>query len=497
VRLKLYFLIVLLVGLVPTSLLASEDAFSILENLPAPEVKYEKAPVNSYPEIDFPSRQQIQKPVEPEPKPGKPIDPKQLIDKVAPPAMKSISRLVENLARPLEIKATDTSDTGEDEPLVDGSMGRRAPTGKFKIAAPNVNVYDNFVTLGKNQLIAEVEQSLQQNYDLFVNVVELSQKLEAEKAEKEAEKDVEEVEETEGKSYDAVFAKAEGLKKKEKWSDIESLFSDNPEAGDTQEGLEYQLEAKLNAKKPNYFHSKRIADQLIKKDKKHPLANYALALYYYNAKRPNPTKAASHLDIARNAKNPPAGASKLYWMTLLKKLWIVILILVAAIVGGIDYLRKKKKKQAALTEDISEANSEGEDNEEGKQPEEAEPASKSKLQEKLGPLLEKLNPVKEKLKPVLDKLAPLLAKLKKKKKEEQAEISADDDQVIDTEADGEELTEDSSEGEDEAESEEEAEETEYEEEGENEAESEEEVEEEAEESDSAEESEESEEEKDR
>jgi hypothetical protein len=384
-------------------------------------------------------------------------------------------------------------------------MGRRAPTGKFKIAAPKVNVYDNFVTLGKNQLIAEVEQSLQQNYDLFVNVVELSQKLEAEKAEKEAEKDVEEVEETEGKSYDAVFAKAEGLKKKEKWSDIESLFSDNPEAGDTQEGLEYQLEAKLNAKKPNYFHSKRIADQLIKKDKKHPLANYALALYYYNAKRPNPTKAASHLDIARNAKNPPAGASKLYWMTLLKKLWIVILILVAAIVGGIDYLRKKKKKQAALTEDISEANSEGEDNEEGKQPEEAEPASKSKLQEKLGPLLEKLNPVKEKLKPVLDKLAPLLAKLKKKKKEEQAEISADDDQVIDTEADGEELTEDSSEGEDEAESEEEVEEAEYEQEEELEYETEgdeaieeaEEAEEEAEESDSAEESEESEEEKDR
>ncbi len=81
--------------------------------------------------------------------------------------------------------------------------------------------------------------------------------------------------------FDSIMIAAAELQKKKDWQGIKDLFSENPEAGEIPDGLRFQLQAELNAAKPNYKAAQRFANQIIETEESDPLANFALALCYY------------------------------------------------------------------------------------------------------------------------------------------------------------------------------------------------------------------------
>jgi hypothetical protein len=318
--------------------------------------------------------------------------------------IKSLSKLVDHLSDPAkkESKNKDKEIKFKAPPKIDKS--------KIKVVEKDLKIYEGFLAF-KNIVDDNLNENFYKNLDFAQEVIEQSQRFQQQKKAKEKKEQEAETEKETGGNFDAIFAKAKALKKKENWKALGRLFQDNPEAGKTDEGLEYRIEAEIYSDKPNYYGAKRIADSLIKENRRHPLANYALALYFYNAKRPNPKRAASYLDIALKAKNPPAGASKLYWTTMLKKFWLGLVIIVAGIIGGIDYLRKKKKAKALdklkeQPETVTENEDESEEIQENKEEEKDEPpASEPGKVSKLKSLVSaKLTILKDKLKPLIDKM---------------------------------------------------------------------------------------------
>lgn len=375
--------------------MASDDALSILDSLPAPEVEYDKAPINSYPDSPKESLRRTgstAQPVEPSLNKQKSFPSNQILKNISSPALESVTRMIKNLSRaPIETKKIESNNA---DASAIASLAK-----KIEIVEKKSNLLRNFETLKKNKLVTSLQESLLKDYTLAVSVLELSQRLHDQKGQSEGEESWEN--EKDAKSFDAIFAKAKGLQKKEKWKDIQTLFKSNAEAGETKEGLEYQIEAELNSAKPKYSSARRLANELVKLNKTNPWANYALALFYQNLKRPNTKKASSHLAIALKAKKPPAGASKLYWMMLLKKLWIVLLAILAAIIGGVSHLVKKKKAASLAAEDSA--------------PGEGEAAPVVAAEPPSGKFHEMKAKILEKLKPVIAKLEPLLSKLRKKK----------------------------------------------------------------------------------
>jgi len=389
--------------------LQAQDPLSILEQLPPPEVEYPKAPAKSYPplEIDQADDEDYAAevaPVNAPPLPPPKIDTKKLIEQNTPRVVKSLSNLIKNISQP---EASKTAVIASSPQVMAANANRKktakpltdAKEKKVKISKPlpiQTQVYQALKTLRKNPLIDEWDIALKKDYQLFLDAIALSQKMSAKNADSEEPVDGKEVSETEdgqekGKSFDSVFAKIAGLKKSEKWKDIANLLKDNPEAAETPEGLELSIEANLSLEKPNTMAAKRSADALLKKDKQNGWANYAMALHFYNAKKPNTAKASTHLDLALKAKNPPAGASKLYWSMMLKKIAPVVLILLAGIIGGINQIIKKKKAARALLEGEGQA-----------QPEQI-------------PAEAPVSGLAAKLKSLFEKLAPLLQKFQKKK----------------------------------------------------------------------------------
>ncbi|MGM0599334.1 MAG: hypothetical protein ACQETH_05910, partial [Candidatus Rifleibacteriota bacterium] len=394
----------------------AEDVSSILENLPAPEVKYQKAPVNSYPEPATPQKKAIQYPVK---KAVNEIPSK--VQKEFPGAdivedltnnktVKSLSSLVDHLTDPA--KKSQSQNAGQSKEI-NFKAPPKIDKSKIKVVEKDLDVYEGFLAF-KNIVDDNLNKQIYENLNLVTEVIEQSQKFQQKQKEKDkdkAEKEAQPEEELTGK-FDSVFAKAKVLRKKENWKALARLFQDNQEAGETQEGLEYRIEAEINSDKPNYYGARRLASSLIKDNRRHPLANYAMALYYYNAKRPNPKKASSHLNIALKAKNPPAGASKLYWITMLKKFWLGLVIVIAGIIGGIDYLRKKKKADAPeKTEDKAETAPDNKD-EPTKSEEDKEKEPIASDSGKLGKLK---SLVSAKLELLTNKLKPIIDKIKKKK----------------------------------------------------------------------------------
>lgn len=144
-------------------------------------------------------------------------------------------------------------------------------------------------------------------------------------------------------AHDGVIAKATGLYKKSQWKEIKALFSDNPDAADTPDGRKFMLEAELNESKPNYMQIRRYSDQLIKADKNNALGNYGMAVFFVNNRKPDSAKALKHLETALKSKNPPQGASSLYWQLTLKKFAIIFIALLGLIIVGVVKLVKKKK----------------------------------------------------------------------------------------------------------------------------------------------------------
>lgn len=379
------WLTILLVVL--ASIVAAQDPLTILDQLPPPEVEYETAPVNSYPHEEQKVVEEYPKLVPPEPEPAN-IDTGKLIDQSTPASFKSLANLVKTISTP---QASKTVEISEEKNEIQVSKPAQIDPTKIKIVPARSKAYQSFKILQNNQLISDWQSSLQQNYQLFCESIELSQKFSQNSAQKGEEASEEEGEEGAEKSFDAVFAKAKGLQKKEKWSEIIELFQENGEAADSKEGLEMILESRLNEAKTDLNSIKRSGDRLARLDKKNPWANYALAYYFYNAKKPNPTKASNYLNLALKAKNPPPGASKLYWTALLKKLWMVPLLLLAALIGGVNHVMKKKKAAKLLL-------AEGESSEPESTTEPTSDAGKTGLAAKLSPLLKKLQPLLDKLK---------------------------------------------------------------------------------------------------
>ena len=257
---------------------------------------------------------------------------------------------------------------------------------KPAVPPPTGNLMAAYKTLRQNPALLEFEQSLSRDRQLAVDAFEVSLQLAANPPKTETDDGNVEIDGAEDAdtapagSHDAVLATAMGLYKKQDWKGLKDLFSENPEAGDTKDGLKYQIEAEANEAKPNYMIIRRYSDQLVKIDKQDPMGNYGLALAYYNAKKPNTAKAQEHLAIALKAKTPPEGASSLYWSMTFKKFMIPLLIVIAALIGGISKVIKKKK--AAALDILDQPTDQAKPEAEVKQP--------GKLMQKLAPLIDKL-----------------------------------------------------------------------------------------------------------
>lgn len=259
------------------------------------------------------------------------------------------------------------------------------------VPPPTKNLMAAYKTLRQNPALLEFEQSLSRDRQLAVDAFEVALQLAAHPPKTEGdegESEIDDGEKAPAGTHDAVLATAMGLYKKQDWKGLKNLFSENPEAGETKDGLKYQIEAEANEAKPNYMQVRRYSDQLVKIDEQDPMGNYGLALAYYNAKKPNTAKAQEHLAVALKAKTPPEGASSLYWSMTFKKFMIPLLIVVAALIGGISKVIKKKKA-AAL--DILEQPA-------GQIKPEAETKQPGKLMQKLAPLIDKLKGIMSRFK---------------------------------------------------------------------------------------------------
>lgn len=318
--------------------LQAADPEDILRDLPAPEVHY---PVD---EIRIkPAPESLATDPVPLPPPARPYEVRKLVEKArettASPIVKTTRKIVETLSRPKAKVATHT--------LALASATRSIATGTQNLAAakPQQPVQTTWVvkaakTLAENPVFTMLDTRIASEtafardaFDLYV------------KGYKTEEKPVEE--EQPAAKFDSIMVTATGLQKKAQWQELKNLFSENPEAGETVEGLRFQIEAEINSAKPNYMSAQRFARQLLDSEGNDPLGHYAMALFYYNSKKPNLTQAKKSLDIALKAKNPPAGASNLYWIMTLKGLAIPLLLVIAGLAGGVAHLVKKRKAALA------------------------------------------------------------------------------------------------------------------------------------------------------
>lgn len=422
---KLALLLLLYAFLPFAQAMAEVDPEEILRQLPPPQVNYAIPEIKSVkPPVALPDYSNAEHFGRPQPSQEQLERSLENIKAVLEvPALTSTMRLLSNLADEQtkssqrvshsHSAAGDKDDENEDNRVTVTSSARpiKPPPplvvpkpAKPTYPPPTGKLISAWKTLRKNPGLLEFEASLNNDRqlaaDAFDIMLQLSEKAENMQpksdgpAEENGEPTAEEgagEETAPAGSHDAVLAKAMGLYKKQDWKGIKNLFQENLEAGESKEGLRYLVEAEINEAKPNYMQIRRLAGELLKLAEDDPIGNYGMALYFYNAKKPNTAKAQTHLDIALKAKNPPEGASGLYWQMTFKKFMIPLLVLLAAIIGGISQVIKKRKAAAG------EAASEPDSNEENAE-KESKPAGK--LMQKLGP--------------IIDKLKGLMARFKKK-----------------------------------------------------------------------------------
>lgn len=321
--------------------LQAADPEDILRDLPSPEVNY---PVD---EIRIrPAPESLATDPVPLPPPARPYEIRKLVEKAkettANPIVKTTRKIVETLSRPKAKVATHS--------LALASASRSITPGTQNTAAakPQQSEQPTWVvkaakTLAGNPVFTMLDTKIASEaaftrdvFDLYVNGYESEEKP------AEEEKPV--------AKFDSIMVTATGLQKKAQWQELKNLFSENPEAGETVEGLRFQIEAEINSAKPNYMSAQRFARQLLESEGDDPLGHYAMALFYYNSKKPNLIQAKKSLDIALKAKNSPAGASSLYWTMTLKGLAIPLLLVIAGLAGGVAHLIKKRKAAAAAAQ---------------------------------------------------------------------------------------------------------------------------------------------------
>eukprot|EP01156_Anaeramoeba_ignava_P013857 Anaeramoba_ignava/a607666_14.p1 GENE.a607666_14~~a607666_14.p1 ORF type:complete len:442 (-),score=88.30 a607666_14:73-1398(-) len=361
-----------------------------MENMPAPKVKFKKKQIFSKPAKikepkiapNFEQQNQTKKTIN--------SIKKNLID-ITPP---TIDKVYKSLSAPPIKKSTATVKL---KPKFDRPS---------RIVLKKSNELSNSVeTLKKAFSLESFWNDVHRNFSEAQ--LKVAQAAKAAEDEENSEQDAEGEEESpkEIKGSDALFVKIKGLKKKEKWKEIKKLLSKNKEIAATPKGLEYMIEAELNSEKISYSKAKSAASKLLKSDKKNPLANYAMALYYYHNKKPKPKRVTKYLNLALKAKKPPAGASTLYWTIFLKKIWFIPLLLIAGIVGGIAHL--KKKKTASLENSPAENEGESPTPESGEQ---QEPKIKEEPEIRPEGWKGKLFDLKRKVKPLIAKISQKLKK---------------------------------------------------------------------------------------
>ena len=395
--------------------MAQIDPEEILRQLPPPEVNYSLPEIKAVkPPVALPDQSYVEHYGRPKPsKKELERSVKKVRSLLEIPAVTSTVRLISNLARndkTVSTSADNTSDARQpagsaaqraqtqtsqtqDKPVVQ-NRPRKPPVIEIPPMPadppPTGKIMAAWKTLRQNPALAELEASLlrdrQLAEDTFAMALLMAEKKSEAGEQEPTDADSEDTGEAEGDeeqvrtgSHDAILAKAMGLYKKQDWKGLKSLFAENPDAAGSKDGLRYLIEAEINEAKPNYMLVRRNSDQLMKIEKDDAMANYGMALYYYNAKKPNTAKAQAHLTIALKAKNPPEGASAFYWNMTFKKFMIPLLVLIAAIIGGISQVIKKRKAAAALDS--------GQPAEQPETEKEAKP--KGKLMQKLAPLLDK------------------------------------------------------------------------------------------------------------
>ena len=108
-----------------------------------------------------------------------------------------------------------------------------------------------------------------------------------------------------------------------------------------------QIMSEFKKKKPNLTNFKRLGEQIVEHESGNSIGNYALAYYYYHAKKPNLSRAKKAISLALKGQNPPEGASSLSFKITLKSYQNVIIILCAVLFLVIALVLKKKKAQSS------------------------------------------------------------------------------------------------------------------------------------------------------
>lgn len=442
-----------------TEVMAEIDPEEILRQLPPPEVNYTLPEIRAVkPPVTLPDYSTVEHYGRPRPSTKELERSLEQIKSVTEnPAVSSTIKLIKDLSddkrgsdQPSQSSQTDNPRESKTQPSPTESSTQKPSSNTETTPRPEVvkpppveiapkapayppptgKLLASWQTLRKNPGLIELEESLTRDRQLVEDTFAMAIQLSADKSAEQGEEGEQpeggadgEVEgEGEGEdtapagSHDAVLATAMGLHKKQDWKGLKNLFQDNPEAGETKDGLRYIIEAEINEAKPNYMQVRRYSNQLLGLDENDAMANYGLAIYYYNASKPDTSKAGDHLAVALKAKNPPEGASAFYWKLTFKKFMIPLLLVIAGLIGGISHVIKKKKAAATIDLD-SPAKSETA---------EAEEKPQGKLMQKLAPLL--------------DKFKGLFARFKKKKAAE-PDIARTTSEATATESSEEEVTE--------------------------------------------------------
>ena len=318
------------------------DAEDMLRNLPAPEINYHLEGIRVLPAT---GRVLATEPV-PLPPEKPPYEARKLVEKIkaieTAPMVRSARKLIGNLAT-----ARAKSEIREAQPAsathqvsASASQTIRAARPAPVVASSSTRIIAAVRVLATNSAVEALRARIASDSALAKDIFTLY--VETVNPDSQPEGEAGQAEVKPGK-FDSILVTATGLQKKKDWQGLKDLFTDNPDAGETTDGLRFQIEAELNSPKPNYMSAQRFANQVIEREANDPLANYALAMYFYNSKKPNPERAKKALEIAMKAKIPPEGASALYWTMLAKKMLLPIILLFAGLVAGISQFIKKRK----------------------------------------------------------------------------------------------------------------------------------------------------------
>lgn len=316
----------------------------VLRNLPAPQVNYPLEEIRIKNETP-PDSAVIVSPVNPPP-PAPPEEIKRLARKAVEtsklPFIKSARKLIDILSKPVVLATNTPAVTlATSVPKVATSSIKLAAKPVTRVVATSTRVISAFKTLSENSEIARIRANIDSEvafasdlFNLFLN---------------DAQNVAQPEEPTQDEAkFDSVFVSAQAMKQRQKWPELKRLFEDNPEAGETADGLRFQIEAEIYSSKPNYMTAQRFANQLKKAEADDPLADFATALFYYHSKKPNLDKAKQALEKALKAPKVPEGASTLYWQIMGKKFMIPLLLLVAGVFAGISLFIRKRKTAITL-----------------------------------------------------------------------------------------------------------------------------------------------------